>query len=112
MIQLAKSKGLGNEIEEALFKVHFSEKKNIDDEEVLVETGASVGIDRDSIKQALASGEYAEKVKQDELQAQEFGVRGVPFFVFNNKYGVSGAQPAETFLDIIKKAHQESRIQE
>lgn len=104
LLQLAKEKGRANELKEALFKAHFSEAKNIDDKEALVEIALSAGLDREEAEDALTSEEYAYAVKQDEMQAQQIGVRGVPFFVFENKYGVSGAQPAETFLEVLEKA--------
>jgi predicted DsbA family dithiol-disulfide isomerase len=107
IIQLAKEKGKDNEINEALFKVHFSEVKNINDEEVLIATAASVGIDATEAREALDSEKYAYAVKQDEMQAQNIGVTGVPFFVFNNKYAVSGAQPEEAFLEVLEKVAQE-----
>lgn len=107
LIQLAKEKGLGDEIEEALFKAHFSESKNIDDENALLEIAESIGIPSIEVRKALDNESYAYAVKQDEMQAQNIGVRGVPFFVFNNKYAVSGAQPAETFLEILQKVEQE-----
>lgn len=109
LIQLAIQKGLANELEEALFKAHFSEAKNIDDQETLVEIAVSAGLDSQEATDALTSEELAYAVKQDEMQAQQIGVRGVPFFVFDNKYGVSGAQPTETFLEILEKAWQENK---
>ena len=107
LIQLAIEKGMANELEEALFKAHFSEAKNIDDEETLVEIAVSAGLEEQDAKAALTSEEYGYAVKQDEMQAQQIGVRGVPFFVFNNKYAVSGAQATETFLEVLEKAWQE-----
>ncbi len=107
LIQLAIEKGMANELEEALFKAHFSEAKNIDDEQTLVEIAVSAGLEEQEAKAALTSEEYGYAVKQDEMQAQQIGVRGVPFFVFNNKYAVSGAQATETFLEVLEKAWQE-----
>ena len=107
LIQLAKSKGLGNEIEEALFKVHFEEVKNIDDLEVLVKAGSSIGLDAQEVRTTLESDAFAYEVKQDEMEARNIGVRGVPFFVFNDKYAVSGAQPSEAFLEVLEKAWKE-----
>ena len=104
LIQLAKSKGLGNAIEEALFKAHFTEKKNIDDKTVLTETGVSVGLEEEEVKEMLASDAFENEVKQDELAARRIGVQGVPFFVLNNKYGISGAQSSEVFLETLEKA--------
>lgn len=107
LIQFAKTKGLGNEIEEVLFKAHFTEKKNIDDLKTLVNIGVSIGLDEKETKEMLASDDFAYEVKQDEMQAKNIGVTGVPFFVFNNKYAVSGAQPSEAFLQTLEKSWEE-----
>ncbi|HEY5406591.1 MAG TPA: DsbA family oxidoreductase [Ginsengibacter sp.] len=103
LIQFAKTKGLGNEIEEQLFKAHFVEGKNIDDKETLVQTGVSIGLDENEIKEMLASDAFAKEVNRDEMQAQSIGVRGVPFFVLNDKYAVSGAQSPDTFLEALNQ---------
>lgn len=105
LIQFAKTKGLGNEIEEELFKAHFLESKNIDDLQVLLQTAISIGLDEKEAKAVLESDAFSYEVKQDELHARNIGVSGVPFFVFNNKYAVSGAQPSEIFLQTLKKAN-------
>ncbi|HET8838807.1 MAG TPA: DsbA family oxidoreductase [Flavobacteriaceae bacterium] len=107
LIQFAKTKSLGNEVEEALFMAHFTEKKNIDDMESLVEIGTSIGLDEKETRKMLNSDAFAYEVKQDEMQAKNIGVTGVPFFVFNNKYAVSGAQPAEAFLQTLEKSWEE-----
>lgn len=107
LIQLAKTKGLGDEIEEVLFKAHFSEMKNIDDVETLTQIGTSIGIDAPEIEKMFASDDFKYEVKQDEMQAQNIGVRGVPFFVLNNKYGISGAQSPDVFLETLEKAWEE-----
>ena len=108
LIQLAKTKGLGNEIEEALFIAYFVEGKNIDDKEILIKTGVSVGLDESVVKNLFTSDDFAKEVKQDELEAQSLGINGVPFFVLNNKYAVSGAQSPETFLDVLEQTWEES----
>lgn len=107
LIQLSKTKGLGNEIEEQLFKIHFEEGANIDDAETLVNAAVSIGIHDAEIREVLNTNAFADAVKQDQLEAQQIGVRGVPFFVFDSKYAVSGAQPPETFLEILEKAWSE-----
>lgn len=112
LLQYAKSKSLGNEVKEALFKAHFSEARNIDDIEVLTEIAASVGLDKAETNEVLTSGKFLKAVKEDELAAQKIGVRGVPFFVFSNKYGVSGAQAEETFLEILQKTWEETEVQQ
>lgn len=107
IIQLAKTKGLGNEAEEQLFKVHFTEGRNIDDHATLKEVGISIGLDEKEVEEVLTSGDFSEEVRNDEYMAQSIGVRGVPFFVLNDKYAVSGAQSPETFLQALKKSWEE-----
>lgn len=107
LIQMAKSKGLGNEIEEALFKAHFEQAKNIDSQEELIAVGSSIGMDSEEIEKVLKSEDFSYEVKQDELEARNIGVRGVPFFVFNDKFAVSGAQSPEAFLQTLDKAWEE-----
>jgi len=104
LIQLAKTKELGDEAEEQLFKAYFAESKNIDDTAILVETGIAAGLDEKEVREMLASDAFAKAVKTDELAAHEIGVRGVPFFVFDNKYAVSGAQSSDVFLQALEKS--------
>ncbi|AVR47521.1 disulfide bond formation protein DsbA [Christiangramia fulva] len=107
LIQLAKTKDLGNEIEEVLFKAHFEEAKNIDDIEVLVQLAESIGMETEEVRDTLKSDAFAYEVKQDEMEARNIGVRGVPFFVFEDKYAISGAQPTEAFLQTLEKVWEE-----
>ena len=107
LIQLAKEKNLADAMEEALFEAQFISGKNIDDEAVLLETGKSVGLTEVEIKNALASDEMAHAVTQDGLMARQLSINAVPFFVFNDKYGVSGAQQPEHFLEVLTKSFEE-----
>jgi protein disulfide-isomerase len=107
LIQLSKTKGLDNEAEEQLFKAHFIEGKNIDDDETLVQTGVAAGLEEKEIREVLASDAFSKEVQEDEMQAQSIGVRGVPFFVLNDKYAVSGAQSPDTFLDVLQQTWKE-----
>lgn len=108
LIQLAKSEGLADEAEEHLFRAHFSDGKNIDDKETLREIGKAIGLDDKLVDEVLASDRFADKVREDELMARHIGIRGVPFFIFNNRYAVSGAQAPEAFLQTLEKAWKES----
>lgn len=108
LLQLAKNKGVADETKEALFRAHFAEGRNIDDVNILIEIGKEAGLQEEDSRKALSSDQFADAVKQDQIQAQQIGVQGVPFFVFNNKYGVSGAQPTDTFLDVLQKLEKES----
>ncbi|MEO9070950.1 MAG: DsbA family oxidoreductase [Ginsengibacter sp.] len=107
LIQLAKTKGLDNEVEEALFKAYFVEGKNIDDKETLLKTGVSIGLDESEVNEIFSSDAFTKEVRQDEMQAQSIGINGVPFFVLNNKYAVSGAQSPDTFLEVLEQTWEE-----
>ena len=90
-----------------MFKAQFIEGKNIDDEATLLEIGQSVGLSEKEIQDALQSDDFAHAVSQDGLIARQLGISGVPFFVFNDKYGVSGAQQPELFLEVLEKSFAE-----
>ena len=104
LVQLAKANRKGDEMEERLFKAYFTEGKNTADHATLIQLGTEIGLDPATIKKVLASNEYADKVEQDIYEAQQIGVRGVPYFVLNDRYAVSGAQATETFLGALNKA--------
>jgi predicted DsbA family dithiol-disulfide isomerase len=107
---LATEKGLGDKAEEALFKAYFTQGKNIADHDTLTELGVTIGLDADNVKQVLATDAYADGVKRDIEEAQYLGIRGVPFFVMDGKYAVSGAQPVEVFLQTLEKAREDSPL--
>jgi predicted DsbA family dithiol-disulfide isomerase len=104
---LAKKHCLGIEAEEQLFKAYFTDSKNIDDNEILIELGKEIGLDAAEIKQVLESDAYADDVKHDIDSAQQLGIQGVPFFVLNNKYAISGAQAIPVFEQTLEKAFGE-----
>lgn len=104
VIQLAKSKGLGDAMEECLFKAYFTEGQDFGSTAVLVELGKSIGLAENEIADALENDHFAQLVQQDLQEAQYIGVTGVPFFVFNRQYAVSGAQPTRVFLETLQKS--------
>ena len=106
-VQFAKAKAKGDEAEEALLKAYFTDSKNISSHDLLVELTTEIGLDKEELKRALQQNEFADKVKQDIYEASQIGVTGVPFFVFNNKYAISGAQPSETFLQALHHSFNE-----
>ena len=110
LLHLAKKYNLANELEELLFKAYLTDGKNVNDLDTLSKLGKEVGIDSEEIKQVLESNEYAKEVQQDIEQAQAIGVQGVPFFVFDNKYAVSGAQHVETFVNTLEKVWEEGKF--
>lgn len=109
LLQLAKIKGLGNEAEEVLFRAFFTEGKNIADLATLTALGKEVGLEENEIQSAMKDEKYAELVKADIQEARQVGVQGVPFFVLDRKYAVSGAQPAQAFLESLTQAYTEWR---
>lgn len=106
VIQLAKTLNLADEIEEALFRIHFMEGKNIDDEQVLTVTAKNIGIPASAVQSLFNGDDFDAEVRIDQLEAQRIGIRGVPFFVFDDKYAVSGAQAPEIFLQTLEKAYE------
>ncbi len=107
LIQFAKTKELGDQAEEALFKAYFTDGKNMADLNDLVEIGTSIGLEPQALKTILESDAFAYEMTQDIQEAQNIGVQGVPFFVFDRKYAVSGAQPVEAFLQTLEKVYSE-----
>ena len=107
LIQLSKTKNLANEMEEALFEAQFLDGKNIDDNDTLIQLAKSIGIAEDEAKNALKSDELGYLVKQDMQLASQLGINAVPFFVINDKYGISGAQQPELFLEALEKTWEE-----
>ncbi len=107
LIQFAKSKGLGDAAKEALLKAYFTEGKNMDDADTLIAIAASIGLDKEQTSDMLASGAFTAEVRNDEAMAAEIGINGVPFFVLDNKYAVSGAQSPDVFLGALQQAWAE-----
>ncbi len=110
---LAKNHGLQNEAEEKLFKAYFTEGKNTADVETLVKIGAEIGLEEGEIRNTLAGDDFSDEVENDIYIAQQIGVNGVPFFVLDSKYAISGAQESTTFLAALNQAweeHQPAKI--
>lgn len=106
-IHFAKQQGKQDEAEELLFRSYFTDGKNIDDYPTLIQLGVEIGLDTAPLKTALENGSYADDVRADILEAEQLGVTGVPFFVFNRKYAISGAQESQAFLEALTKAFNE-----
>jgi predicted DsbA family dithiol-disulfide isomerase len=104
LLQFAKKKGLGDIAEELLFKAYFSGGKNIADHSTLIELAVDIGLDANEVRSMLSSDLFTEEVSRDVYEAYQLGIRSVPFFVVDEKYGVSGAQPTEVFLGALRKA--------
>ncbi len=105
---LAATKSLQNEAQEALFSAYFTEGKDIALVEVLREIGLGIGIPAADVHSLFESTVYQDEVREDEREAQELGVQGVPFFLFNRRLAVSGAQPIEVFKKALEQAASKS----
>lgn len=104
---LAAAHGLQDAVEERLFQAYFTDGLNIADADTLVQIGTEAGLPEAEIRVLLASNLYADAVEADIRTASRIGVRGVPFFVLDQKYAVSGAQAPQTFLAALNQAYAE-----
>ncbi|MEU9287446.1 DsbA family oxidoreductase [Streptomyces sp. NPDC048275] len=106
LLHFAKEQGRQGELIGLLYKANFAEERTVfGDDERLVELAVTAGLDADAARKVLADPKaYADDVRADEREAAELGANGVPFFVLDRKYGVSGAQPAEVFAQALTQA--------
>lgn len=105
MLHFAKTKGVQNELVDLTFKANFAEERSVFDRVRLLELAVEAGLDRDEAEAVIADPDaFADEVREDEREAQELGATGVPFFVLDRRYGVSGGQPAELFRQALEEA--------
>ena len=109
LIQFSKNQNLQNEIEEALFEAYFTHGKNVQDEQILEDIAKNAGLKFENFSEIIASAELDDLVIQDQYMAQQVGARGVPFFVFDQAYAVSGAQGAENFLHVLNTVAEKAQ---
>jgi predicted DsbA family dithiol-disulfide isomerase len=107
LIQYASRHGKMIEMKERLLKAYFTDSMHVGDHDTLVALAAEVGLDPQETASMLKGDEYKAEVRADEQEAGKLGIRGVPFFVINRKYGISGAQPTEVFVEALQKAWEE-----
>ena len=103
---LAKKHGVQDQLEELLFAAYFTQGKNTGDKQVLLELGVAAGCPAEEVALLLNNSDFSGDVERDIEEAHEIGVRGVPFFVFDRKYAVSGAQSVEVFLQTMEASRQ------
>lgn len=108
LLHLAKKYNLADKMEEALFIAHFIDGKNVGDTDTLISIAASLGLDENEAKQVLVSEEFNDDVQNDISEAGNHGISGVPFFILNGKYSVSGAQPVEFFVNALQQTYNET----
>ena len=104
LLHFAKTQGRQLAMKERLLEAYFEEGKHVGRVDELVDLAAEVGLDRGETRHALESGEFGPDVEADFAQAVAYGIQGVPFFVVNSRYGISGAQDPAVFVDVLQQA--------
>jgi predicted DsbA family dithiol-disulfide isomerase len=107
IIHFAKSKGRQLDMKERLLKAYFVDGRHVGRIEDLADLAAEIGLDRAEAVRVLTANTYLADVKSDVARAQEYGIQGVPFFVFDEKYGVSGAQETAAFANVLEQVRGE-----
>jgi predicted DsbA family dithiol-disulfide isomerase len=108
LLHLAKARGLQLELQERLFSAYFEQGRHLGDVDELVAIAAESGLDADEAREALTSHRYGGDVQADIAQATAYGINGVPFFVLDGRYGVSGAQDPDVFADALRQVAAET----
>jgi predicted DsbA family dithiol-disulfide isomerase len=108
VLHAARAAGLQAQAKERLLKGYFSEGRKLTDADTLVELAADAGLDPEAARTALAEGSFGEDVRADEREAAAIGITGVPFFVLNRRYAVSGAQPSDLLLQALERTWAET----
>jgi predicted DsbA family dithiol-disulfide isomerase len=109
VVQEAAAQGQADAMLERLYRAYFSEERSIFDVDSLVALATEVGLDAHAVRTALEQGRHTAAVEADDRQAREFGARGVPFFVIDRRFGLSGAQPVEVFVEALTRAAEAPR---
>lgn len=104
LIDLAQEEGVGAEVVEALFAAYFLEARDIGDRAVLLAIGEAAGIERDTIEARWADKPEAQRLAREERSMRDLGISGVPTFIIDDRYGVSGAQPPDVLVQAIREA--------
>jgi predicted DsbA family dithiol-disulfide isomerase len=109
VIHLAARHGLQGAMKERLLRAHFTDGEAVGEVDTLVRLATEVGLDAEEVRTTLAGDDLVDAVRADEAEARALGITGVPFFVIDRRYGVSGAQPSELLLEALQTAWNESR---
>ena len=104
VLHLGLDRGVQQKLVNAVNEAYFGQARDVFDHGVLTEVAAGAGLDAEEVGKVLDSDSYADAVRQDELQARQIGISGVPFFVFDMALGASGAQPTELFTSALNQA--------
>lgn len=110
LLHFAAENGKQHEMKAALLNAYFTRGKDVSDIETLATLAHETGLDYERTKEFLEGNHFSEQVEEDIMKAREIGIQGVPFFLFNNQYGLSGAQPAEVFEEALQKILNEEKV--
>lgn len=108
LVKLAETEGLAAQATERLMNAYFTDAEVVSDHDTLVRVGTEIGLDAERVRAMLGTTEYAEEVRADQQQAMGYGIQGVPFFLFEGQWAVSGAQPAEMFSEALQTVWDET----
>lgn len=109
LLHFAKTRGIQNEMKESVFKAYYTDGKDVSQIDTLVQLAVELGLSEAETRKVLEENVFANEVLADQEHAYQIGVQGVPFFVFNNNYAVSGAQQPETFAQVLQKVWEEEK---
>jgi predicted DsbA family dithiol-disulfide isomerase len=109
LLHLAKSQGRQSELVERFHRAYFTEHASVFDRLSLTDQAVQAGLERQEVQRVLVDESYGDAVREDEATAQSLGANGVPFFVIDRRYGISGAQPAEVFSQALERAWADSQ---
>jgi predicted DsbA family dithiol-disulfide isomerase len=104
VLHLGLDRGVQHALLSSVNEAYFAQARDVFDGDVITEVAAGAGLDAAEVGKVFDSGAYADEVRQDELQARQIGISGVPFFVFDMALGASGAQPTELFTSALNQA--------
>ncbi len=107
LLHYAKARGRQAELKEALLKAYFIDHRHVGRIDDLADLAAELGFDREDVVRSLSESEYLPAVRADGDLARAYGISGVPFYVFDDKYGVSGAQETSTFAQVLRQVADE-----
>lgn len=107
LAMFAKSKGLMNEMTEKILHAYYTDSKHIGDHTTLTELAVEVGLNREAVAEMLASNDMSNSVRADEQEANQLGIRSIPFFLINKKHSISGAQSSEAIVASLQKIIKE-----
>ena len=103
IIQLAKEEGVQPAVKEAFMKAYFEDGVDLSKKENLIEVAAKAGLSQNKVEKLLSTDEGLAQIVHEEQELQKLGITGVPFFIINNKYGISGAQPSNSFVQAFEE---------